>query len=65
VVPFQTTLDRYSHLLKKVNTEQAKKLDIILGFVEHSGNSSASVRRLLEDDKKKGVSNLLTPQNYW
>lgn len=61
----QTTLDRYGHLLKEVNTEQAKKLDTILGFVEHSGNSSASVRRLLEDDKKKGVSNLLTPQNHW
>jgi hypothetical protein len=23
------------------------------------------VRRLLEDDKKQGVSNLPTPQNHW
>ena len=41
----QTTLDRYGHLIKEVNTEQAKKLDSILGFVEHSGNFSGSVRR--------------------
>jgi integrase len=61
----QTTLDRYGHLLKEVNTEQAKKLDAILGFVEHYSNSSASVRRLLEDDKMKEVSISLTPQNHW
>jgi len=45
----QTTLDRYGHLIKEVNTEQAMKLDVILGLVEHSGRSSDSVRRLLED----------------
>jgi len=28
----QTTLDRYGHLIIDVNTEQAKKLDSILGF---------------------------------
>ena len=28
----QTTLDRYGHLINDVNTEQAKKLDRILGF---------------------------------
>jgi integrase len=28
----QTTLDRYGHLLKEVNTEQARKLDNTLGF---------------------------------
>jgi len=28
----QTTLDRYGHLINDVNTEQAKKLDSILGF---------------------------------
>lgn len=28
----QTTLDRYGHLISDVNTEQAKKLDSILGF---------------------------------
>ncbi len=43
----QTTLDRYGHLIKEVNTEQAKKLDSILGFVEYSGSFSGSVRRLL------------------
>jgi len=55
----QTTLDRYGHLIKDVNTEQAKKLDHILGFVEHSGSSSDSVRRMLENkgyDKEKGLS---------
>ena len=30
----QTTLDRYGHLITDVNTEQAKKLDAILGFDE-------------------------------
>jgi integrase len=28
----QTTLDRYGHLINDVNTEQAKKLDRVLGF---------------------------------
>lgn len=28
----QTTFDRYGHLISDVNTEQAKKLDSILGF---------------------------------
>ncbi len=51
----QTTIDRYGHLLKEVNSEQAKKLDNILGFVEHSGNSSDPVRRLLEDYNEKGL----------
>jgi len=48
----QTTLDRYGHLINDVNTEQAKKLDSILGFVEYSDSSSVSVRRLLEDSEK-------------
>ncbi len=55
----QTTLDRYGHLINDVNSEQAKKLDTILGFVEHSGSSSDSVRRMLEKkgyDTKKGLS---------
>ncbi len=42
----QTTIDRYGHLLKEVNTEQALKLDNALNFTEHLGNSSDSVRRL-------------------
>ncbi len=57
----QTTIDRYGHLLKEVNTEQAMKLDNALNFTEHLGNSSDSVRRLLEDSKKKGFRNVLKP----
>ena len=50
----QTTLDRYGHLIKEVNSEQAKKLDTILGFDKIS-DSEALVRRLLEDNKKKAL----------
>ena len=57
----QITLDRYGHLIKEINSEQAKKLDNILGFVEHSGNSSDSVRRLLEDCNKKGFEETPKP----
>ena len=57
----QTTIDRYGHLLKEVNTEQAMKLDNALNFTEHLGNSSESVRRLLEDCNKKGSRNILKP----
>jgi integrase len=35
----KTTLDVYGHLMKEVNTEQAKKLDNALGLVGDSGNS--------------------------
>ena len=45
----QTTIDRYGHLLKEVNTEQAMKLDNALNFREHLGGSSDCVRRLLEE----------------
>jgi hypothetical protein len=54
-----TTLNVYSHLLKEVHAEQAQKLDVILGFAEQPGNSSESVRTLLEDFPKinrKGVT---------
>jgi integrase len=51
----QTTLDRYGHLIKDVNTEQAKKLDSILGFVECSGNMSGFGRKMVEMDNKKGL----------
>lgn len=51
----QTTLDRYGHLIKEVNQEQAMKLDNALGFVEQSGNFSDSVRSLLEE-KEKGLA---------
>ncbi len=49
----QTTLDRYGHLIKEVNAEQAKKLDTVLGFGEPSGDLSGSVRRLSKDDNKE------------
>lgn len=53
----QTTLDRYGHLLTDVNTEQARKLDSILGFdVCHE----SPVRSLLEDREKTAL--LPTPQ---
>lgn len=58
----QTTLDRYGHLIKEVNTEQAKKLDNILGFVEQYGrisDSEKSVRRLLEDQAKNELEGLV------
>jgi len=47
----QTTLDRYGHLIKEVNAEQAKKLDSILGFntVESFG------RKMVEMGNKKGL----------
>jgi hypothetical protein len=57
----QTTLDRYGHLIKEVNTEQAMKLDTILGFAEQCGNFSdsvRSVRRLLEDKAKTETEGL-------
>jgi hypothetical protein len=60
----QTTLDRYGHLIKEVNTEQAKKLDNILGFVENtdsfSDSENKSVRRMLEDlGKSESVGSII------
>jgi hypothetical protein len=43
----KTTLDVYGHLLKEVHSERTQKLDVILGFAEHSGRPSESVRGLL------------------
>ena len=57
----QTTIDRYGHLLKDVNTEQAMKLENALNFTEHLGDSSEPVRRLLEDHKKRTKSKALSP----
>jgi hypothetical protein len=54
----KTTLDSYGHLIIDANAEQAKKLDSILGFVEYTGSSSDSVRRMLEKmgyNKEKGL----------
>ncbi len=52
----KTTLDIYGHLIKEVNTEQAKKLDNILGFAELS---EKPVRRLLEDEAKTEQDSLV------
>jgi hypothetical protein len=64
----QTTLDRYGHLIKEVNTEQAKKLDNILGFVENtdsfSDSENKSVRRMLEDlGKSESVGSIIPLPN--
>jgi len=49
----QTTIDRYGHLLKEVNTEQAMKLENALNCREHLGNSSDSVRRSQKKDSEQ------------
>jgi len=48
-------------LIKEVNTEQAKKLDSILGFVEQTGSSSEVVREMLEDFGKIEKVGLYNP----
>jgi len=49
----QTTLDRYGHLIKEVNTEQVRRLENMLSCVENpdsfSDTEEKSVRRMLED----------------
>ena len=40
----QTTLDRYGHLINDVNSEEAKKLDVILGYSIPDANG----RRMVE-----------------
>ncbi|MDH3973505.1 MAG: site-specific integrase [Deltaproteobacteria bacterium] len=57
----QTTLDRYGHLIKEVNQEQAMKLDSALGFVEDSDSSLDCVRRTLEAANKKGLAVVANP----
>ena len=57
----QTTLDRYGHLLKDINTEQSKKLDNILGLEHCSSPSGKSVRRLLEDSGKSEQDTIINP----
>jgi hypothetical protein len=49
----------------EVNTEQAMKLYNALNFTEHLGDSSDSVRRLLEDHKKKDSGKTLSPFVVW
>ena len=60
----QTTLDRYVHLIREVNTEQVRRLENVLGYVEKSDSFSDSennlVRRLLEDSGKNDTEGLCT-----
>ena len=49
----QTTLDRYGHLIKEVNQEQAEKLDSILVFCGAEESGKPFVRRLLEKEEKE------------
>ena len=44
-----------------MNTEQAKKLDAILGFVEQTGSSSEVVREMLEEFGKIEKVGLYNP----
>jgi len=62
----QTTLDRYGHLIREVNTEQVRRFENVLGYTEHSDSVSDSknnsVRRMLEDfgkNESEGISNPL------
>lgn len=61
----QTTLDRYGHLIREVNTEQVKRLENVLGYTENSDSFSdtknKSVRRLLEDFGKNKSDGVLKP----
>lgn len=61
----QTTLDRYGHLIKEVNTEQVRRLENMLGCVENSDSFSdskeKSVRRVLEDFGKNEPEGFLQP----
>ena len=61
----QTTLDRYGHLIREVNTEQVRRLENVLGYAEHSDNFSdsenKSVRRMLEDSDKMESEGLVNP----
>lgn len=61
----QTTLDRYGHLIREVNTEQIRRLENVLGFVEKSDSFSdtknESVRRLLEDFGKNESEGIINP----
>lgn len=61
----QTTLDRYGHLIREVNTEQVRRLENVLGYAEHSDSVSdsenKSVRRMLEDSDKMESQGLVNP----
>jgi hypothetical protein len=61
----QTTLDRYGHLIREVNTEQVRRLENMLGCVENpdsfSESKNKSVRRMLEDFGKNDSEGFLQP----
>ena len=64
-VSIQTTLDRYGHLIREVNTEQVRRLENMLCCVENSdsfsGAKNESVRRLLEDLAKNETDDVVNP----
>jgi len=61
----QTTLDRYGHLIREVNTEQVRRLENMLGCVENpdsfSDTEEKSVRRMLEDFGKNDSEGFVQP----
>ena len=61
----QTTLDRYGHLIRGVNTEQVRRLENMLGCVENfdslSDTEEKSVRRVLEDFRKNESEGFVKP----
>ena len=61
----QTTLDRYGHLIREVNTEQVRRLENVLGYTENSDSFSDSknnsVRRMLEDSDKNESEGVVNP----
>ncbi len=61
----QTTLDRYGHLIREVNTEQVRRLENMLGCEEKSDSFSdsknKSVRRMLEDFGKNETEGFVQP----
>jgi len=61
----QTTLDRYGHLIREVNTEYVKRLEHVLGYGENSDSFSDSkknsLRRMLDDFNKNESEGLVNP----
>jgi hypothetical protein len=61
----QTTLDRYGHLIRGVNTEQVRRLENMLGCVGNfdslSDTEEKSVRRMLEDFGKNDSEGFVQP----
>ena len=61
----QTTLDRYGHLIREVNTEQVRRLENMLGYLENpdsfSDSKNKSVRSLLEEFGKNDSECFVQP----